>query len=379
VRHLSKQNNISKYWKGSCLKSETTLHQIAPYIGKMKSAMARALIYKYTKPGETVLDPFVGSGTIALESLIAKRGIIASDINPYAITLTNAKLNAPSSLELALEKANNYLKLAKSDERYISLRKVPQWVKSFYHPRTLKEILSLFNILKKEKDYFTMACLLGILHHQRPGFLSYPASHLVPYLRTRKFPKNRYREMYKYREVSPRLIAKIRRVYKRFPSLDKNTGKNCIKKSADKLQFKKNSIDVIITSPPYMNALDYARDNRLRMWFLGYDKFQRYDKMTNNMEKFVKLMERSLRLFHCILKKNGKCILVIGQVRKSEKHINVAKIVVDLAINKIQGFGCQEIIEDSIPDIRRARRYTQGTKKEWIVVLKKKDLKNEQK
>ena len=88
-------------------------------------------------------------------------------------------------------------------------------------------------------------------------------------------------------------------------------------------------------------------------------------------------MEKSLRLFHCILKKNGKCILVIGQVRKSEKHINVAKIVTDLAINKIKRFECQEIVKDSIPDLRRARRYAQGTKKEWIIVLKRKDLINE--
>ena len=174
MRQLNKQNNILQYWRGSCLKSETTLHQIAPYIGKMKSAMARTLIYKYTKLGETILDPFVGSGTVALESLIAKRRIIASDINPYAITLTRAKLNAPSSLALALEKANNYLKLAESNERCVSLKKVPRWVKSFYHPRTLKEILSLFNILRRKKDYFTMACLLGILHHQRPGFCHIP-------------------------------------------------------------------------------------------------------------------------------------------------------------------------------------------------------------
>jgi len=368
---MKRKKEFLKNWQGSCLSAETTLHQISPYIGKMKSAMARTLIYKYTKPRETILDPFVGSGTIALEALIAKRKIIASDINPYALTLTRAKLNAPSSLKVALKKVNNHLELAKTNGGSISLREVPSWVKSFYHPRTLKEILKLCQVLKKKRDYFTMACLLGILHHQRPGFLSFPASHLVPYLRTRKFPKNRFNEMYNYREVSPRLIAKIKRTYKRFPIFDNKNVKSCVKKSADKLQLRRNSIDVIITSPPYMNALDYARDNRLRMWFLGCDKFQRYDKTTNNMVKFVDLMDKSLRLFHRTLKKNGKCILVIGQVRKSKNHVNVAKIVIDLAVNKIKGFKCLEKIEDFIPDIRRARRYAQGSKKEWIVVLKR--------
>ena len=58
--------------------------------------------------------------------------------------------------------------------------------------------------------------LLGILHHQRPGFLSFPSSHLVPYLRSRKYPRKMFPEMYSYRELRPRLLAKIMRSYKRF-------------------------------------------------------------------------------------------------------------------------------------------------------------------
>ena len=367
------KNNASDYWKGSCLASEASFHQIAPYIGKMKSSMAKVLINRYTKTAETILDPFVGSGTIALESIIAKRKIICSDINPYAVTLTNAKISAPRTLESALKKANKYLELAQINKKKVSMQKVPRWVKSFYHPKTLREVLALFNVLKRKQDYFMMACLLGILHHQRPGFLSYPASHLVPYLRSKKYPKDIYKEMYKYREVSPRLIAKIKRVYKRVPLLEEYSKRLCRRVSVDKLRLRKNSIDAIITSPPYMNALDYARDNRLRMWFLGYGKFEKYDKPINNRAKFIKLMERGLQIFHRVLKKDGKCILVIGQVRKSRRHFNVAKIVVDLAVKKIKGFECKEMIEDVIPDIRRSRRHAQGSKKEWIVVLIKKN------
>lgn len=57
----------------------------------MKSTMARTLIETYSNPGDIVCDPFVGSGVVALESLIANRGIIASDISPYSMILSRAK------------------------------------------------------------------------------------------------------------------------------------------------------------------------------------------------------------------------------------------------------------------------------------------------
>jgi hypothetical protein len=51
---------------------------------------------------------------------------------------------------------------------------------------------------------------LGILHHVRPGFLSYPSSHLVPYLRKMKYPPEQFADMYAYRDVRSRLIAKVK-------------------------------------------------------------------------------------------------------------------------------------------------------------------------
>lgn len=72
----------------------------------------------------------------------------------------------------------------------VDLATVPEWVREFFHPDTLREVLIAFRILRQQEDYFLTACLMGILHHVRPGFLSYPASHLVPYLRKNKYPPN---------------------------------------------------------------------------------------------------------------------------------------------------------------------------------------------
>ncbi len=67
---------------------------------------AKELIKTYSSSGDLILDPFCGSGAIALESIIGGREIICSDVNPYAIIVTQAKLMVPSNLKIALSNAN---------------------------------------------------------------------------------------------------------------------------------------------------------------------------------------------------------------------------------------------------------------------------------
>lgn len=69
------------WWKEPCANFESTLHQLSPYIGKIKSSIAGDLIEKYTNPGELVIDPFSGAGTIPLEALIRGRRTFAADIS----------------------------------------------------------------------------------------------------------------------------------------------------------------------------------------------------------------------------------------------------------------------------------------------------------
>lgn len=370
-RALPLKGGVStREWAAGCSASETTLHQIAPYIGKMKSTMARALVREYSRPGDLVLEPFVGSGCIALECLVAGRGVIARDINPYAVLLTKAKFEPPATLEEALSRADHYLRKSET-HREPAVIDIPDWVREFFHPQTLAELANLNLLLSLKREHFLQGCLLGILHHQRPGFLSYPASHLVPYLRTRKFPRSEYPAAYEYRAVEPRLQAKIRRVYRRFPTIDRNLHRECRLGDSSKLRLRAGSIGAVITSPPYMNALDYARDNRLRLWFLGVTQHRELDRRSDSRLGFIDLMERCLSTIRVALKQHGKCVLVLGEVSQASKVTDVARVVTDIAVKEVGGFSCDDIFEDCIPDIRRARREGQGTKREWIVVLSK--------
>jgi SAM-dependent methyltransferase len=205
------------HWAEPCTHQECSLHQLSPYIGKLKSSIAQDLILKYSRPGELVVDMFCGSGTVPLEAARLGRRVFASDASIYAVTLTQGKLQAPMTNEAALAELEDLLRCVESLP-VPDLRCVPRWIRAFFHPHTLKEALRFTEFLQRQRKNFLLASMLGILHHQRPGFLSFPSSHLVPYLRSKKFPQADYPDLYTYRPLAPRLRAKVERALKRPPT-----------------------------------------------------------------------------------------------------------------------------------------------------------------
>ena len=365
----------ARLWRGSFNARESSLHQLSPYVGKLKSGMVRVLLERYSKPGDTVLDPFSGSGVVPLEAVLAERRALANDLNPYAYVLTVGKLEAPMSDQLALERAKSLLERIEREAPHEDLGTVPNWIQEFFNPQTLSEIMAAFRLLKEKNDFFLTACLLGILHHQRPGFLSYPASHLVPYLRKTKYPPEDYPHMYLYRDLRSRLIAKVKRAYRNtlFPVNWENRKYQVWQTNSMDLPIRTETIDSIISSPPYFGALDYARDNRLRLWFLGHENWKEIGaSLTASQKVYLPQMSVCLREMDRVLKPQGYCVLVLGDVDRAGKLLRTAEILGDLAVEVSQGrFVVETIYDDYIPDERRSRRRTQTTKFERILVMRK--------
>ena len=358
------------HWSAPCAHTECTLHQLSPYIGKLKSVIARDLISEYTKPGDLVADMFCGSGTVPLEAACLGRRVFASDIGRYAQVLTKGKLLSPASANVALLELNCLLSRAESVP-LPDLQSVPNWVKAFFHPDTLKETLRITAILDDEGRYFFLACLLGILHHERPGFLSFPSSHLVPYLRSRKFPQDVYPELYEYRPVAPRLRAKVSRALKRPPATNLESAIDGIRQSSVESIELPDGIDCVITSPPYMNALDYGRDNRLRLWFLNEVSYESIDRQLSRLQNFMDLMAALARKLNGKVRTGGHCIFVVGeQVDRHGKHF-LSERIVDVFVRNTSNYRLCSIIHDRIPDVRRSRKNLTGVKAENILVFRK--------
>ena len=364
-----------RLWHGSFNGRESTLQQLSPYVGKMKSGMARVLITLYSRAGDTVLDPFAGSGVVPLEAALAGRRAWANDLSPYAYVLTRGKLETPQSERMAIQQTKSFLEVVKRESPSIDVDIAPEWVREFFHPDTLREVLSAFQILRQQQDYFLTACLLGILHHVRPGFLSYPASHLVPYLRKAKYPSENFPKMYEYRDLSSRLLAKVKRAYRRsmLPSNWNERRYEVWQTNSMNLPVGDETVDAIISSPPYFGALDYARDNRLRLWFLGCKDWKELDaSLTANNKVYLPQMSVCLQEMCRVLKPNSHCILVLGDVERDGKTRLTAEILAELAAKVTQGqFRVETILDDRIPDERRSRRKTQTTKFERILIMRK--------
>jgi len=358
-------------WKASVVNTECTLHQISPYIGKIKSSIAAAILEQFTSPGECVYDPFSGSGTVALEAWIRGRSVVSNDLNRYAAVLTRAKLHPPPNKDSALSELLDVAqKVALQRDRGDS-RSAPDWVRDFYHPKTLRQILAWVTCLRRERRYFLLACLLGILHHQRPGFLSFPSSHTVPYLRTKKFPRSRFAELYKPREILPRLERKILRCFRRVPVLDTSLSRAVYQRRAETF-LPNGKIDAIITSPPYMRQLDYGRDNRLRLWFLGKHDCLAVDRaVTPGEPLFFRLMHDSLVLWKRLLAPGAHCVLVLGDSHSSLYRKALPEAVADLATKDLGGYSFVGFQKDPIPAIRRVRRLCRGNSYETILVLRR--------
>ncbi|HEV3483707.1 MAG TPA: DNA adenine methylase [Candidatus Acidoferrales bacterium] len=358
-------------WTGSAANVESTLHQLSPYIGKTKSSMAASLVSQFTKAGDLVYDPFSGSSSVALEAWLAGRHVVANDISPYAVVLTRAKLFPCRSLKKALSDIEALSAEVAELKGSIDLRTVPLWVRRFFHPETLRETICWAQILKQRRRWLLLASLLGILHHQRPGFLSFPSSHTVPYLRSKKFPRHRFPKLYEYRSVRDRLEAKVKRAFRRVPKLDFKLTRVCLSKDAGEVILAKR-VAAIISSPPYMRLLDYGRDNRLRLWFLGVHDWHVLNKIVSPTESaFLNLMRRCFVRWRTTLKSGGYCVLIIGDECSRAGTGNLPQVVSRIATEEVGGY--RRICEytETIPDERRVRRGIVGSSSETILVLRK--------
>lgn len=356
-------------WRNPCANLECTLHQLSPYIGKIKSSIAGDLVKQFSTKGDLIIDPFAGAGTIPLEAALLGRRVLGADISPYARILSLAKICPPPSVADAIDTTEQALAEAHKFPPP-DLRRIPLWVRRFFHPETLREALRFAHVARRPGNEFLMACFLGILHHQRPGFLSYPSSHLVPYLRDKKYPRANYPELYCYRELKPRLLAKIRRSYRRFERM--RSSEVAFHQSAVQELVLPERFDALITSPPYMNALDYGRDNRLRLWFIDPALTQAGDQdVATRRKTFLEAMTSLATKAEAGLRPCGYCVLIVGEEFKRSFEAHPSESVLTVMEERAPSLRLLKILADEIPDVRRTRRECRGVKTEHFLIFQR--------
>ncbi len=341
------------------------LHQISSYLGRFPPTLARYFISKFSQENEVVYDPFSGSGTVPLEARLLNRNAIGNDIFIYAYTLTYAKVCSPSR-----EQFNDFVTMLRTQTEArihnINFEQEPliDDLSPYYHKETLRQILAVRQVLntqqyrgvEREIALFVKAVICGILHGDSQLFLS------VQTKDTWSASPRYVREyvaahglVYEQRDVFENLDRKANLVY-RLP-MPENCGKvyRC-NITRSKTSIRDNSIDLIVTSPPYLSVRNYPLDNWLRVWFLGSHKDLERQKMliTSNVKMYERGMRYALRQMYRVLKPNRACIIVAANVVRKVKDSSIYFTTQELAkIAKKIGFNVIVIFNDDVPLSRR--------------------------
>ncbi len=314
-------------------------HSISSYVGRIKPSFAHWLIKSVSNKGDLIYDPFCGIGTVTLEASIMGRKSIGNDLNPYAYSITKSKLD-----NRGLQNELDYLDgidLKKSSNTNLDV--VESWVKEYYHPDTLKEILYLVKKFKKDNRDFLLGCLLGISHGHRPQHLSIRTGYIIPYI-----PKPKPEVIYK--NSIEKMIQKVNRMYKNQPFFD-FIPEVFNEDSRDTSFIKSKSIDVIISSPPYYDTLDYVSSNKLRLYLYGVNdenQSQLKSSLIQDRKNYLDEMYKIGVELHRVLKDEGIIVFVLGDVHYGKRTVNTALDISNL-YSEHKLFNTIDIIDDKIP------------------------------
>ncbi len=177
--------------------------------------------------------------------------------------------------------------------------------------------------------------------------------------------------MYSYRELRPRMIAKVVRVFARYSSPRVSPAIAYQQAAIQQVELP-TSFDCLITSPPYMNALDYGRDNRLRLWFIDLESAPPVESgVTRHARAFVDAMCCLASKVQQGLKRGGHCVLVVRESVKRSFQAHPSSVVLQIMSERTKSLRLRELICDDIPDVRRTRGDVKGVKTEHFLVFQK--------
>ena len=211
----------------------------------------------------------------------------------------------------------------------------------FYHPKTLKELGALRDYLLERStsgqsdevdDWIRMVAVNRLTGHS-PGFFSVytmPPNQAVSVERQRLI--NRKRHQKPPRRHVPELIARKSR--KLLADCDAAT-RQALRTAGSKARLLtgpagatpglgSGSVALVVTSPPFLDVVDYAGDNWLRCWFIGVEPASVPLTVLNRLEEWQQAMLEVFREFSRVLRRGGHVAFEVGKVRKGTVKLEEA-------------------------------------------------------
>lgn len=315
-----------------------SLNEIS-YRACFKPQLPQYFIDRFSREGDIVLDPFMGRGTTAIQAAMSRRIAYGSDINPLSEILTAPRL-APPSLQAVARRFHavpNESEIAPQDEDLLA----------FYHPDTLRHLLSLKRwFLERERsndmtmeDKWMRMIIINRLSGHSGGFLSVktmPPNQAVSIERQRKINRTHGRTPEK-KDILAVILKKSRSLLRDglARSFLAHAGRHKLRCcNARRLNYiKEGEVTLAVTSPPFLNVVDYGKDNWLRCWFVGIDADSLdFDDAHARIESWEAFVAESFSELARVVKPGGHVAFEVGEVRHGRLRLenNVVSAIAHL-------------------------------------------------
>ncbi|MBQ2900094.1 MAG: hypothetical protein IJE28_10150 [Oscillospiraceae bacterium] len=384
--------------------SRLPMHSFHRYYGKLIPAIPSAFIKEFTSEGDLIFDPFSGSGTTAVESLSNNRNFFGIEINPLAQKIASVKtFNLKTEILLFLNDSlmeiirNNDFQVSETDLPFLQNR--DHWFKDFVQTDLIKiekSIDSLFNSQlvenienKDEYKLFYQMTISAILRNVSNA----DTMHVFPGI------SKRMRALEAEGKIHIDVIASFERAIKKRASYYTfNNGDykaNIVLGDSTSVDLSeiKDSVDLIVTNPPYISSVRYIETLKLEMYWMEYIKSQneysdlahkmlgndrltkaeyskfeytKYDEINQIIDEMANIdlksakiiseffisIEKVIQNMSYVLKSGGKAVIKISDSKMKKKKIETGKLMTLIA--EKNGFKLFDVFTDKINDNSRS-------------------------
>ena len=311
---------VNEFWTAR-QRQASSLHEVS-YRACFKPQLPRFFIQRLTSPGEIVYDPFMGRGTTPIEAALLDRVPFGNDINPLSLIMTGPRLEPPTLSEI--ERRVKEIPLDAPGD-------MPDDLLEFYHPDTLRSIASLRTYLLERRkrgaldavdNWIALVALNRLTGHSNGFFSVYtlPPNQAVSAQSQRKINAKRTQTP-PPRDIARLILKKSRQLLGDVDAAARTTLRSrsgqallLTRPADDTPQIPSGAVSLVVTSPPFLNVVQYATDNWLRCWFLGIEAKSVKLTVPSKLADWGAAMTGVFRELHRVLKPGGHVAFEVGEV-----------------------------------------------------------------
>lgn len=356
-----------------------SLHEVS-YRACFKPQLPRYFIERYSQPGDRVFDPFSGRGTTAIEAALMGRKASANDVNPLSAMLARPRMELPSYKAVTQRLDEISYNTTATADRDLSM---------FYDAQTEAEIVSLRDYLQSRAvagaedsaDRWIRMVATNRLTGHSPGFFSvytFPPNQAVSAERQVRINQQR-NQTPGYRNTKSIILKKTRSLLMDVdqPARAQIAGADPHFLTGDASELAAiadASVQLTVTSPPFLDVVQYAADNWLRAWFNHIPDGDLAPKITmsKTVAQWSEVMGRVIQELYRITKPGGRLAFEVGEVRNGK--IKLEEQVIPLGV--AAGFHCEAVLINTqsftkTSNIWGVQNNTAGTNSNRIVLFQR--------